>query len=75
MTFFKFIYIFCLIRPTGESQRITLNARPAEDYPLDLYYLMDLSKSMQDDLNNLKQLGPILGKAYFICFIKYNTAQ
>lgn len=26
-------------------------------YPVDLYYLMDLSYSMGDDLNNVKNLG------------------
>lgn len=29
----------------------------AEDYPIDLYYLMDLSFSMKDDLDNVKNLG------------------
>lgn len=34
--------------------------RQAEDYPVDLYYLMDLSKSMEDDKANLGKLGKIL---------------
>ncbi|XP_062861979.1 integrin beta-2 isoform X2 [Trichomycterus rosablanca] len=29
----------------------------AEGYPVDLYYLMDLSYSMEDDLKNVKNLG------------------
>lgn len=29
----------------------------AEDYPVDLYYLMDLSKSMEDDKEKLSFLG------------------
>lgn len=29
----------------------------AEDYPVDLYYLMDLSKSMEDDKASLSKLG------------------
>ena len=29
----------------------------AEDYPVDLYYLMDLSYSMRDDLVSLRTLG------------------
>lgn len=29
----------------------------AEGYPIDLYYLMDLSYSMKDDLENVKNLG------------------
>ncbi|XP_077775002.1 integrin beta-2 isoform X2 [Podarcis muralis] len=31
--------------------------RRGEDYPIDLYYLMDLSYSMNDDLENVKKLG------------------
>lgn len=31
--------------------------RQAEDYPVDLYYLMDLSKSMEDDKESLSKLG------------------
>ena len=32
----------------------------AEDYPLDLYYLMDLSLSMKDDKNKLSELSNLL---------------
>lgn len=32
----------------------------AEDYPVDLYYLMDLSKSMEDDKEKLSSLGGTL---------------
>lgn len=28
-----------------------------EDYPIDLYYLMDLSFSIENDLMNVKKLG------------------
>ncbi|XP_033470958.1 integrin beta-2 [Epinephelus lanceolatus] len=50
-------------------QRISLRLRPGlpttfsvsfkrvEGYPVDLYYLMDLSNSMKDDLENVKELG------------------
>ena len=31
--------------------------RQAEDYPVDLYYLMDLSQSMADDKDSLSRLG------------------
>ncbi|CAB1340774.1 unnamed protein product [Coregonus sp. 'balchen'] len=34
-----------------------LKFKRAEDYPIDLYYLMDLSYSMKDDLENVKNLG------------------
>ncbi|KAJ8024734.1 Integrin beta-1 [Holothuria leucospilota] len=41
----------------GDTQRIQVRVRQASDYPVDLYYLMDLSHSMSDDLKNLKLLG------------------
>ncbi|XP_015275238.1 PREDICTED: integrin beta-2 [Gekko japonicus] len=37
--------------------------RRGEDYPIDLYYLMDLSYSMANDLDNVKKLGGDLLKA------------
>lgn len=45
---------FCL---SGEPQTFKLKFKRAEDYPIDLYYLMDLSFSMKDDLENVKNLG------------------
>lgn len=40
-----------------EVQRINFQYAQAEDYPVDLYYLMDLSKSMEDDKDKLSSLG------------------
>ncbi|XP_042563204.1 integrin beta-1-like, partial [Clupea harengus] len=42
---------------SGEVQKFTLKYKHAADYPIDLYYLMDLSWSMKDDLENVKNLG------------------
>ena len=39
--------------------------RLAEDYPVDLYYVMDLSKSMDDDKDKLAELGTDLGERFF----------
>ncbi|ROI24859.1 Integrin beta-1 [Anabarilius grahami] len=47
---------------SGESQMFHLKFKRAEDYPIDLYYLMDLSYSMKDDLDNVKNLGTHLMK-------------
>ncbi|XP_076119827.1 integrin beta-2 [Alosa pseudoharengus] len=44
------------LRP-GLPEKITLKFKRAEGYPVDLYYLMDLSYSMVDDLKLLKTLG------------------
>jgi hypothetical protein len=46
----------------GEAQTFPVIVRPARDFPIDLYLLMDLSFSMNDDLENLQMLGADLGK-------------
>ncbi|XP_050434816.1 integrin beta-PS isoform X2 [Adelges cooleyi] len=47
----------------NEAYRISLNYAQAEDYPVDLYYLMDLSKSMEDDKEKLSKLGNLLAES------------
>ncbi|XP_059418463.1 integrin beta-2 [Carassius carassius] len=44
------------LRP-GMPFTFQLHFRRAQGYPVDLYYLMDLSYSMKDDLKNVKNLG------------------
>ncbi|KAM4605960.1 integrin beta-1-like [Polymixia lowei] len=44
------------LRP-GEPQTFEVKFKRVEDYPIDLYYLMDLSFSMEDDLPHVKKLG------------------
>ncbi|KAJ8400908.1 hypothetical protein AAFF_G00392620 [Aldrovandia affinis] len=41
----------------GEPKNFTVKFKRAEGYPIDLYYLMDLSYSMKDDLEKIKHLG------------------
>ena len=40
---------------------LSVSVRQARDYPVDLYYVMDLSRSMGDDLDNLKELADTIG--------------
>nr|CAD7453236.1 unnamed protein product [Timema tahoe] len=47
----------------GETLELPIQYRQAEDYPVDLYYLMDLSASMDDDKKNLSSLGDKLAAA------------
>lgn len=42
---------------TGEPQTFEVKLKRVQDYPIDLYYLMDLSFSMKDDLDTIKNLG------------------
>lgn len=44
----------------NEAHRMSFSYSQAEDYPVDLYYLMDLSKSMEDDKQKLSDLGQLL---------------
>ncbi|XP_018411705.1 PREDICTED: integrin beta-7 [Nanorana parkeri] len=44
------------LRP-GKKEKFQVRFKRAEGYPIDLYYLMDLSYSMKDDLENVKKLG------------------
>ncbi|KAG9337585.1 hypothetical protein JZ751_028436 [Albula glossodonta] len=46
-----------------DSRQFTVKVRQVEDYPVDLYYLMDLSYSMRDDLVRLRYLGNTLAEA------------
>jgi len=44
----------------NEAHDLDFYYEQAEDYPVDLYYLMDLSKSMEDDKEKLSALGDLL---------------
>uniref|UniRef100_A0A8D0CIR9 Integrin beta n=1 Tax=Scleropages formosus TaxID=113540 RepID=A0A8D0CIR9_SCLFO len=50
------------LRP-DDAKQFTVKVRQVEDYPVDLYYLMDLSYSMKDDLVRLRTLGNGLAEA------------
>lgn len=43
-----------------QLHKMKIDYSQAEDYPVDLYYLMDLSKSMEDDKEKLSKLGDLL---------------
>ncbi|KAK2839370.1 hypothetical protein Q5P01_013110 [Channa striata] len=48
--------ISLMLRP-GLPITFTVSFKRVQGYPVDLYYLMDLSYSMKDDLKNVKDLG------------------
>ena len=45
------------ILSSGQPYNISLKFTMAPDYPLDLYYLMDVSNSMLEDKKNLVHLA------------------
>lgn len=58
------------VKPQHVSLKLRINQaynldffyEQAQDYPVDLYYLMDLSKSMEDDKEKLSALGSLLAE-------------
>ncbi len=52
------IMILCIF--SDEAHNLDFYYEQAQDYPVDLYYLMDLSKSMEDDKEKLSALGDLL---------------
>lgn len=47
---------------SGDQTWFNVQVRQVEDYPVDLYYLMDLSLSMKDDLDTIRNLGTKLAE-------------
>ena len=47
----------------GEPLTFSFSVKPAENFPLDLYILMDLSNSFRDDLIQVKKLAPSLANS------------
>lgn len=52
--------INCML--SDEKVKVNVTFRLAKDYPVDLYYLMDLSQSMDDDKKKVAALGIRLGR-------------
>lgn len=46
-----------------DTYKLQMQYTQALDYPVDLYYLMDLSKSMEDDKDKLSSLGNLLAES------------
>ena len=45
--------------------------KPAPDFPVDIYFLVDGSFSMEDDLANIRTLGGAIGMAEKFVTIHY----
>jgi hypothetical protein len=53
-----------------EAHNLDFYYEQAQDYPVDLYYLMDLSKSMEDDKEKLSALGDLLAATMQVTILK-----
>ena len=56
--------ILCFL---GQPQSFTVSVRPADNFPVDIYLLIDESFSMNDDIQNLKSLSSQLGVYVCVC--------
>lgn len=63
------LIVILVLLVVGVPVTFPLRVRPARNYPLDLYLLMDLSYSMSDDLSNLKSLGNQIGNIFTQVFV------
>ena len=54
---------------SGETVRVEVKFRQAQNYPVDLYYIMDLSQSMFDDKESLARLGDTIGTCGSPCAV------
>lgn len=56
------IHVYILL---GQPATIKVDVKMPENYPVDLYYLMDLSGSMVEDLKKFPTLGQQIGNYGF----------
>ena len=62
-----FIYSYCLLHfvllliVSDEQYTFQVTFRQAENYPVDLYFLMDVSQTMGQFIETLKNLSYVLG--------------
>lgn len=48
----------------GNTKSFKVKVRPAENFPVDIYFLNDLSNSMKPDLKNLQKLANDIGMIF-----------
>ena len=46
----------------GDTRKLQFKFKLADNYPVDLYYLMDTSQSMADDLETIQRVGQRIAK-------------
>ena len=51
------VKLMCMCYAVGKPKSFSMKVKPAAVFPLDVYILMDLSRSMEDDLRSLQQLA------------------
>jgi len=51
-----------MLHVAGVAAKFKVKVRQVEDYPVDVYYLMDLSRSMHKNLHAIQQLGTKLAQ-------------
>ena len=60
---FANVFIKILSSVIGQPARFNVNVKPAPEFPVDIYFLVDGSFSMEHDLANIQALGGAIGMA------------
>lgn len=58
---------------SGQPATVKVDVKMPGNYPVDLYYLMDLSGSMVEDLKRFPTLGDSIGKGNQLNLMKKKT--
>ena len=66
-------YLYDLPSFVGQPKTIPIRVKTPINFPIDVYYLMDLSDTMSDDLKQVREFGPKLGTYIFL--FSYNAAK
>ena len=62
--------MLAMISFVGRPVSVNVRVKTPKNFPVDLYYLMDLSATMKAGLREIRNLGSRLGK-YFIAICLY----
>ena len=80
------IYLFCLkldnhfysnsaFSSTGQPATFNVTVKPASNFPVDIYLLLDATFSMEDDVLNIKRLGGVIGTLVYLSKLIKSSAR
>ena len=61
------VQLFNSLSSPGHPQSVPITVRPAAVFPLDVYFLMDFSGSMADDLATVQSVAGDIGEMFVTC--------
>lgn len=62
VSYLENLEVFLVSFLTGQPAKFNVSMRTPKNFPVDLYYLMDISGSMLEDMKRITTLGTRIGK-------------